>query len=122
MKRCVGLLLSFASTVCVGSAWAQEAATPAAPDPVKGLLLNLPIFVGLFLLFYFGVIQPQKKQAAKQAEFQSKLNRGDEVVTLSGIIGTVRGLTDKVITLEISPGTEMKVLRSQVAAHLKEQV
>lgn len=105
--------------------WAQDAGAPAAaqnPDPIKGLLLNLPIFLALFLLFYFGLINPQKKQAAKQAEFLSKLNRGDEVVTASGIIGTIRGLTDKVVTLEIAQGTEIKILRSQVQGALKDTV
>ncbi|MBS1983640.1 MAG: preprotein translocase subunit YajC, partial [Bdellovibrionales bacterium] len=100
---------------------AQEAAqTAAAPDPVKGLLVNLPIFLALFGLFYFGIVRPQKQQQKKQVEFVSSLGKGDEVVTQSGIIGTIRGLTDRVATLEVSPDTEIKVLRSQIQARLKD--
>lgn len=116
MKRCLslGVSLLFAS-----AAQAQNA-TGGAPDPARGLLLNLPIFLALFGLFYFGVIHPQKNQQKKQQEFLSKLQRGDEVVTSSGIIGTVRGLTDRVVTLEVSPNAEIKILRSQVQGHLKD--
>lgn len=111
--------LALVSTVAL----AQDAAPAgAAPDPVKGLLLNLPVFLALFALFYFGLIRPQRAQQKKQMEFLQTLNRGDEVVTASGIIGTIRGLTDRVVTLEVSQGTEMKVLRSQIQAHLKDSI
>ena len=119
MKFASSSLLILASA----NAWAQDAAAQApAPDPVKGLLLNLPIFVAFFGLFYFALIRPQKNQQKKQIEFMQSLNRGDEVVTASGIIGTIRGLTDRVVTLEVAPGTEIKVLRTQVQALLKDSL
>lgn len=84
------------------------------------MLLQLPILLGFFALFWFGVIQPQRKQQAKQAAFLAQLERGTEVVTTGGIIGVIRGLSEKVVTLEIAPGTEIKVLRTQVSSSVKE--
>lgn len=104
------------------SVWAQTEATGvapgAAPSPVSGLLVNLPIFAALFALFYFGIIRPQKKQQNAHAQFVSNLKKGEEVITASGIIGVVSGLTDRIVTLEVDQGTEIKVLRSQVSAYL----
>jgi preprotein translocase subunit YajC len=110
--------LVLAGTFTSTLALAQEAAPASSPG--QGMLLQLPILLGFFALFWFGVIQPQRKQQAKQAEFLSKLERGAEVVTSGGIIGTIRGLTEKVVTLEVSPGTEIKVLRTQISTSLKE--
>jgi len=95
------------------TAFAQEAAAPAA-SPTEGLLVNLPFLLALFALFYFALIRPQKQQQKQHQEFVTSLGKGDEIVTASGIIGKITGLTDKVATLEIAPGTEIKVLRAQI--------
>ena len=44
----------------------------------------------------------------------SALTKGDEIYTKSGILGTIVGITEKIITLEIAEGVKMKVLKSQV--------
>jgi preprotein translocase subunit YajC len=120
VQKISSVIFCLAST----SVWAQEATSAAVPqpDPSKQMLLQLPIFVALFALFYFGMIRPQKQQAKKHQDFLSSLNRGDQVVLASGIIGTIRGLTDKVVTLEIAPETEIKVLRGQIQTHLKDGI
>ena len=115
-------------TIIVGSllslnAYAQEAAAPAAAGakaPVNPLLVNAPMILLFVGLFYFLILSPQKKQQKQQVDFQKSLTKGDEVVTASGIIGKVVGLSERVATLEVSPGTEIKFLRSQVQARLKE--
>ena len=49
----------------------------------------------------------------------NQLKRGDEVVTAAGIIGTIQGINDRVVSLEVSPGTEIKVIKSQVQGLLR---
>ena len=115
MKKLANLLF----LMLAQSAWAQNA-TP--PDAGKNILLQLPIFLALFALFYFVLIRPQKAQQQKHLEFVQSLSRGDEVVSSSGIIGTITGMTEKVVTLEIAPGTEIKLLRSQVQGRLKDTI
>lgn len=100
--------------------WAQEMSSPPRQDPLKNLLVQLPPILALVALFYFVILRPQKNQQKRQSEFLSKLNKGDEVITASGIIGTIHGLNERVVTLEISAGTEIKILRSQIQGFLKE--
>ena len=52
----------------------------------------------------------------------SSLKQGNEVVTSSGILGTIRGLTEKVITLEVADNVKIKVLKSQIAQVVKGQI
>jgi len=114
-------LLVFATNLSLLTlAAAQEAAAPVAAKAPNSMLMNLPMIVLFVALFYFLIIAPQRKQQKQQVDFQKSLVRGEEVVTASGIIGKIAGLTDRVVTLEVAPGTEIRVLRSQVQAKLKE--
>ena len=49
----------------------------------------------------------------------SALKDGDEVLTQAGILGKVAGITDKVITLEVSSNVRVKMLKSQVTQVIK---
>jgi preprotein translocase subunit YajC len=102
----------------IASAYAQEAAaTPAANQPAPWASF-LP-FVIIFLVFYFLMIRPQKKKLDQEKQFLSALKKGDEVYTKSGVIGTIAGMTEKIVTLEVSDNTKIKFLRSQVAGLAK---
>ncbi len=70
----------------------------------------------IFGVFYFLLIRPQTKRAKQHAELISKLNRGDEVITASGILGRIEGLTDEFVTLEVANNVRIKVLRKQIAS------
>lgn len=76
-------------------------------------------FVVIFAVFYFLIIRPQGKKQKEHQGFLTQLKRGDEVVTSSGILGTIDGLTDLYVTLEIATNVKIKVLRAQIAASAK---
>ena len=65
---------------------------PQAKGGIIGLLLP---FILIFGIFYFLVIRPQQKQRSKHANFLNEVKKGDEVLTSSGIIGTVSNISDK---------------------------
>jgi preprotein translocase subunit YajC len=70
--------------------------------------------VMVFGIFYFLMIRPQKKKLEEEQAMLKTINKGDEIYTKSGMIGTIAGLTDKVVTLEISEGVKIKLLRGQI--------
>jgi preprotein translocase subunit YajC len=96
------------------TAQAQEASGgaggAAAPNPLASFLP----FVIIFFIFYFLMIRPQKKKLMEEESMLTALKKGDEIFTKSGLLGTIHGVTDKIITLEVSDGVKLKVLRSQV--------
>lgn len=80
----------------------------------SGLTSLIPILL-MFVIFYFILIRPQQKQARKHQDFVRNLKPGDRVVTTGGLHGTVTGLTDSTITLEIADKVRVKVTRSAVS-------
>lgn len=76
-------------------------------------------FIFIFVIFYFLIIRPQGKRQKEHQKFLSELKRGDEIVTSSGILGRIEGITDQFITLEVADGVKLKMLRSQVATSQK---
>jgi preprotein translocase subunit YajC len=101
-----------------------EAAAPSAVATARdGLSPFIPLIM-IFGVFYFLILRPQQKKQKDQQAFITSLKRGDMVVTSSGIIGTIRTVSDKFVTLEIDEGVSLKLLKTQVlenAANLKEE-
>lgn len=94
----------------------------SAPSVKEGMTPFIPLLL-IFAVFYFMILRPQQKKQKEAQKFIAELKRGDMVVTNSGIIGTVKVVSDKFITLEIDDGVCMKVLKNQIAenaASLKE--
>lgn len=77
---------------------------------------TLLLLVGVAVLFYFMLIRPQQKRAKEQQQKMSSLAEGDRVMTISGIVGTIRYLGEKQVILEISPGVEMTVVKAAVSS------
>lgn len=117
------LLTAVAPLVQTATAFAQTAATPAATPTAEqpGMLMSLFPFIVLFGVMYFFILRPQVKRQKDHQKFVSELRRGDEVITASGILGRIEGLTDQFVTLEIADGVRVKMVRSQVAASGKVQ-
>ncbi len=82
------------------SQFAFAEAAPAAPGLGGGLGPFVPMLV-MFGIIYFLMIRPQQKKAKIHQQFLTNLKRGDMVVTQSGIIGTVKTVSDKIVTIEI---------------------
>ena len=74
----------------------------------------VPLLV-IFAIFYFLMIRPQQKQQKKHREMLGALKRGDRVVTRGGMIGTVHGIADTVVTLEVADNVRIKFNRDAIA-------
>ena len=98
----------------IPNAYAQE----AGAGPAGGDMFQILFLVGLFALFYFIAIRPQRKRQKEHTEMVSKLNKGDEVVTTSGILGKVTGLDDNYMVLNVANNVEMKFQRVHLHAVL----
>ena len=74
--------------------------------------------VGLFVLFYFIAIRPQRKRQKEHAAMVAALNKGDEVVTTSGILGKVTSLDENYMVLNVANNVDLKFQRVHVHAVL----
>jgi preprotein translocase subunit YajC len=115
MAATVSLAEDAAPAVPATSVAAQTTpTTPARPSMFETLMP----FILMFGVMYLLILRPQQKKMKEQQEMLSKLASGDEVVTTSGILGRVKEVSEKVITLEVANNVQMRFLRSQVAQKL----
>jgi preprotein translocase subunit YajC len=78
------------------------------------------IFMGMMILvFWLFMIRPQAKKAKQQKTFINDLKRGDKVVTIAGIHGTINKVNeDGTISLEVSPGSYLKIEKSSISLEM----
>ncbi|MFH1223692.1 MAG: preprotein translocase subunit YajC [Pseudomonadota bacterium] len=104
----------------IGSVYAQDAAAGATKQ--GGIFGMLMPFALIILVFYFFMIRPQQKQKKKHQEFLSTIKKGDEVITSSGLIGTVHAVSDKTVVIELDENVKIKVLKGFVSSYAREAV
>ncbi len=73
------------------------------------LFILLILAVGAFLF-----MRPQRRRRQEQQAMQKAISVGDEVITSSGIVGTVRAMNDDRVLVEIAPGTTVEIVRRAV--------
>ena len=98
-------------------AFAQS--SPSGPTP--SLFEQFMPFIFIFVIFYFLLIRPQQKRNRQHQDFLGKLKRGDSVLTAGGVFGTVEGLTDRFVTLEIADDVRIRILKNQIASPVAEE-
>jgi preprotein translocase subunit YajC len=82
----------------------------------SGLTFILFQVVPIIVIFYFLIIRPQHQQQKKVKEMQANLKKNDEVVTASGIHGTVAIVKDKTVVLRVDEGCRIEFDRETIAS------
>jgi len=81
-----------------------------------GGMVQLVLMGGIILVFWLFMIRPQAKKAKDQKKFVENMQKGDKVVTIAGIHGTINKINeDATIQLEVSPGSYLKIEKSSIS-------
>ncbi|MBQ8613136.1 MAG: preprotein translocase subunit YajC [Ruminiclostridium sp.] len=97
------------------AATADDASVAQAGTWQQMLVTFIPLVL-MLVVFYFLLIRPEKKRAAKMKEMLDNLQVADEVITTGGIIGRVLKVTEDTVLLETgSDRTRIRILRSSIA-------
>jgi len=81
-----------------------------------GTLQGLLPMIALFVIFYFLLIRPQQKRQKEHKNMVAGLAKGDEVVTMGGVLGKITAIDDNFITLEVAKDVNIRVQRQSVQA------
>lgn len=92
----------------------------AAPD--GGMLPQLLMFGAIILVFYFFMIRPQQKKASDQKKFREELTKGMRVVTIGGLHGTLVGIEDETIVIEVDKGLRLTFDKSAISMEATSKV
>jgi preprotein translocase subunit YajC len=72
-------------------------------------------FAVIALAFFLLIVLPQRRRTNAHRALLSSLHAGDEVITIGGILGTIRTLDDEKIQLEVADGVVITVARNAIA-------
>ena len=102
---------------------AQDGAGAAGqvPPPPMGqrLAAMAPMFMIVFLIFWFLVLRPQSKQLRDHQNLLGSLKKGEQVATSGGLIGRVAGIEKEYILLDVATGVKIKVERAHISKRLE---
>ncbi len=77
-------------------------------------LLSLWPFLAMFAIMWFLLIRPAQKRQKETKEMQSSLQRGDEVITIGGIHGSIEAVDEATVYLKVADGTTLRFDRQAV--------
>lgn len=96
-----------------------QGAGGAGPNP-----MNLVVMVGMMvILFYFIIARPQKREQQRQDQMRDSVKKGDRVVTIGGLHGTVAGVdtTNNTVSIQVDRNVKLDYSRSAIATVIRKE-
>ena len=90
----------------ISQAHAQAAGAP----PQGSIVFQMVMLLGLFIFFYFIAIRPQRKRQKEHDALVNSLEKGDEVVMTSGLLGKIVKVDGDYLLLKVTDNTELCLL------------
>ena len=74
----------------------------------------------IFVVMWFFMIRPQRKQQKELQAFRDSLKKGDKVVTIGGIYGTIAEIKDASVLVEVDNGVKIRVSKQALIKDFSE--
>lgn len=95
---------------------------PTAGSSTMSLVISYGLpFAVLILTWWFFIIRPQQKQEKTRREMLDSMKKGDQVVTIGGLLGTVSDIRKDSIVLKVDDRVEVRFLRTAIAEIRREK-
>ncbi|MCB9206703.1 MAG: preprotein translocase subunit YajC [Ignavibacteriales bacterium] len=87
-----------------------------APQGGEGgsMVSTLIMFGAIFAIFYFMIIRPQQKKQKERDALLSSVKKGDKIITASGIHGSIAGIDEKTVLVDVGNNTKIKMERTAI--------
>ncbi len=89
-------------------------ADAGAPAPQDGGIMQFLPLIALLAVFYFLILRPQQKRAKEHKSMMDALQKGDEVVTIGGILGKVTKVGEENVGVEIADNVVVQVQKAAI--------
>ena len=102
-------MYTFALSLLMGAPAGQEA------TPMSTLMGFLPL-IAIVGIFYFLILRPQNKKQKETQKMLAALKKGDKVVTIGGIHGTIQTVRETTVIVRVDDSTKMEFSRSAISS------
>ncbi|WP_287402081.1 MULTISPECIES: preprotein translocase subunit YajC [Treponema] len=80
------------------------------------MLFSVLPFVLIIVIFYFFMIRPQNKKQKEAEKMRNSIQKGDKIVTIGGVHGTVASVKERTFILKVEDGSRIEFDRSAISA------
>ena len=87
-------------------------------DAGGGMISTLIMFALIIGIFWLMILRPQQKRQKERQKLLDALKKGDRVITAGGMHGTIAGLDEKTVLVQVSDTVKLKMDRSAVTTVL----
>lgn len=90
----------------------------AAPQvgPETNPLITFAPLVLIFIVFYFLMIRPQQQREKKRKQMIAELKKGDKVITIGGVHGTIQQIDETSVLVQADSSTKLRVEKSAIGS------
>ncbi|MFP4416747.1 MAG: preprotein translocase subunit YajC, partial [Chitinispirillaceae bacterium] len=81
----------------------------------------LPMMLVMFAIIYFLMIRPEQKKQKDRQKMIDAIKKGDKVLTIGGITGTVSNIKGTMVNLKIAENTTVEVTKSAISSVIDEK-
>ena len=85
------------------------------------MLMTVLPFVLIIAIFYFFIIRPQNKKQKEAEQMRNALSKGDKVVTIGGVHGTVSSVKESTVIIKVEDGARIEFDRSAISTVLSDK-
>ena len=93
---------------------------PAGQQPVGGGWSMWVMLILIFVIMWFFMIRPQRKQQKELEKFRNALKKGDKVVTIGGIYGEEAEFKDRTVIIKVDGETKLRVDKNSLVKDFSE--
>ena len=90
-----------------------------AEGGASSILSFLPLIL-IFIVFWFMIIRPQKRQQDQRKTMIKAIKRGDQIITSGGLFGTVKDVKQDRVVATIAEGVKVEISKSSINAVVAE--
>jgi preprotein translocase subunit YajC len=109
----------YANILAMGSTTTGTTAAAASGTSSSGsLIFTLVTFAVIILIFYFLIIRPQKKKDKEAKNMLAAMKKGDKIVTIGGIRGTIAVVKDSTVIVKVDDNTRIEFSKNAISSIL----
>ncbi len=96
------------------------AMAPQANGGGGSMMSTVIMFALIIAIFYFMILRPQQKRQKERQSMMDGIAKGDKVTTIGGLHGTVVGIEDTTVLVQIADNVKVKFDKTAIASRKSE--